>query len=47
VKIFPQKFFALKVGLGQEELQGILLIPENLRTSTRENENHPRIGGGG
>ena len=24
VKIFPQKFFALKVGLGQEELQGIL-----------------------
>ena len=24
VKIFPQKFFALKVGLGREELQGIL-----------------------
>ena len=23
VKIFPQKFFALKVGLGREELQGI------------------------
>jgi len=23
VKIFPQKIFALKVGLGQEELQGI------------------------
>ena len=26
VKIFPQKFFALKVGLGREELQGILSI---------------------
>ena len=25
VKIFPQKFFALKVGLGREELQGIIL----------------------
>jgi hypothetical protein len=25
VKIFPQKFFALKVGLGREELQGIWL----------------------
>ena len=24
VKIFPQKFFALKVGLGREELQGIV-----------------------
>ena len=23
VKIFPQNFFALKVGLGREELQGI------------------------
>jgi len=23
VNIFPQKIFALKVGLGQEELQGI------------------------
>ena len=23
VKIFPQKFFALKVGLGREELQGV------------------------
>ena len=23
VKIFPQKFFALEVGLGREELQGI------------------------
>ena len=23
MKIFPQKFFALKVGLGREELQGI------------------------
>jgi hypothetical protein len=26
VKIFPQKNFALKVGLGQEELQGICTI---------------------
>jgi len=26
VKIFPQKFFALKVGLGREELQGILSL---------------------
>ena len=26
VKIFPQKFFALKVGLGREELQGIFVF---------------------
>jgi hypothetical protein len=26
VKIFPQKNFALKVGLGREELQGISLF---------------------
>ena len=31
VKIFPQKFFALKVGLGREELQGIVRFGEKYK----------------
>jgi len=31
VKIFPQKNFALKVGLGREELQGYNVLAKNVR----------------
>jgi len=39
VNIFPQKFFALKVGLGQEELQGINPESFTLKKKQKEEEN--------
>jgi hypothetical protein len=35
-KIFPEKFFGLKVGLGREEVQGITITLFFIKTETRK-----------
>ena len=48
MKIFPQKFFGQKVGLGQEELQGILQIRRSFsKTKILKRISYYRTGPGG